>query len=180
MSGRVVYALLSIAPIIVMCGCAGLQQRESSFFIAGDRTSRSAAHVIREEIIYTTVDFRSEPKGAAVYVYNYDKDKKAAFLGKTPFSYHVTAFNITHYADHTSEYDLEVFQPYKETNRINFADSDNTTGEITFSFLIKKKGFQSKIERVGVAATNEVLVWALAGEGVPGYEVNIALKKDKE
>jgi hypothetical protein len=166
-----------IAAAVVLSGCAGLNQKDTYYFrFAGDRTTRSNAHMIREEAVYTVIEFLTEPEGASVFAYDARDEKKGSFLGKTPFHYNAMAYNITEYADKTSEYDVEVFLPHIVTKSINYANPRNSTGEITFTFLIQKKGYPSIIERVRVAATNEVLVRALVGADIRGYRVEVTFE----
>lgn len=168
--------ILTVAAFVLLSSCA-IQKKDSYYFrFAGDRATRSNAHVVKKETVYSVIEFLSEPEGASFFAYDDREDKRGIFLGKAPFRYNAMAYDITHYADRTSEYDVEIFLPHIITKTIDYANPQNTSGELTFSFLIQKKGSESRIERVRVAATNEVLVKALVGVEIPSYTLNVTLE----
>lgn len=174
---REVCPILIVAAFLLLSGCANLKRDSYYFRFAGDRTIRSNAHIVKKETVYTVIEFLSEPTGVSVFAYDDREDQRGFYLGKTPFRYDAMAYNITNYADRTSEYDVEVFLPHIVTKTIDYSNPQNTSGELTFSVLIQKKGYESRIERVRVAATNEVLVKALVGVEIPSYSLHITLEK---
>lgn len=171
---------LATAASLLLHGCAGLKKSgEKHYFrFANERTFRSKAIVLSKREVYATIEFQSEPGGASVYAYDHDRDKKSNYLGKTPFSYNVMVYHITDYADMTAEYEVTIDIVSTETGTIDYSDPDNKHGEITFSFLFKKKGYKPKIERVAVAATNETLVKALSGQPLPSYQFDVTLERE--
>lgn len=174
-----VAVILIITVPIAFSGCAGLgkSSRAHRYLFVSQRPFRTEATVMSRREIQTTVEFRSNPRGASVYAYDERSCKKSTFLGRTPCRYNVMTYSITDYADMSKEYEVIIDLPAAETASVDYFDPENTWGEITFSFLLDKRGYEPLITRVEVQATNEILVRALSGQPVPSYTVEAALER---
>ena len=179
MTIRKAAVVLIIAVPIVLGGCAGLKKsgRSHRYLFVSQRPFKTEATVMSRREIHTTVEFWSNPQGSAVYAYDERTGKKSTFLGRTPCRYNVMTYSITDYADMSKEYEVIIDLPAAETASVDYFDPENTWGEITFSFLLDKRGYEPLITRVGVQATNEILVRALSGQLVPSYTVEAALER---
>jgi len=167
---------LVVALALLACGCAG--SRDSGKYryrFAGERTAPTTAKVMNRHEATIKLSFESEPSGADIYAYDPQGKQKGDHLGRAPFDKTVLCFHVTEYSDLTRGYEVIVHYPHEVTRSIDFADPE-AQGEITFSFLFEKKGYEDKIERISVKATHDELVKALSGEELPSYYLKVLLE----
>ena len=135
------------------------------------------APVLREREVPTVNHFSSEPAGASVYAFDATYEKRHVFLGKTPCDATLMTFELSEYVDQTAEYAVNMTLPHRITRPIDYSDPENSYGEITFDFVFELTGYENRIEKVCVAATNEVLVKALALNRVPEYKLDVKIEE---
>lgn len=163
----------------ILVGCAGSKKEMQTFRFrfVGARTSRSDATVMSKKEACTTIEFLCEPQGTSVYAYDNAGKKRGRLLGKTPFKREVMIYKITEYSDMTAEYEVDVRVEHQISGEIDYSDPESKSGEITFSFVFDKAGFEPKIERIAIPATNEMLIRALVGYPMPEYKLNVSLER---
>jgi len=167
---------LLAALLLLISGCAG--SRDSGKYryrFAGERTAPANAKVMNRRDALIKLSFESEPPGAAVYAFDPGKKQKGDHLGRAPFDKNVICFHVTEYADLTRGYEVIIHYPHQVTRNVDFADPE-VQGELTFSFLLEKKGYADKIERISVRMTHSELVKALSAEELPSYHLKASLE----
>jgi hypothetical protein len=167
--------------IFLLTSCTGLKETKGLrlYLFPEDRSAHSSAPVSRQREVHTVINFVSYPPGTAVYAYDARQARKDFFIGRTPCSFRILTFEITEYANMTTEYGVVVNAEPEITKPVDFSDPKNNWGEITFSFQFEKREYASRIQTLAVKATNEILVRALAGAPVPAYALDVKMREDQ-
>ncbi|RJP82812.1 MAG: hypothetical protein C4524_00110 [Candidatus Zixiibacteriota bacterium] len=166
------WIILTAAALLLLAGCAGSGAKRYHF--TERRTTPANTKVVQYREIPVTVSFTEMPTEATVWAYDSGAGKKLHKIGELPCHCRVLTYRITEYSDDSRGYEVISEQPCRETQPIDWSDPGNTTGEMTFCFLVEFQGRDPRVEQVCVRATNEELVKALSGRPLTQYTLSLA------